>query len=88
MPTKKGYQKAQSEDLEVSLISGKYDTGTSINSNTSPMDRFRRYEEDFLNSSRIVSRGLKELSNCKGVVGKLYVFLFVKQKSLSLNGEK
>lgn len=71
MPTKKGYQKAQSDDLEVSLISEKYNSGTSITSNTSPMDRFRRYEEDFLNSSRIVNRGLKELSNCKGVVDQV-----------------
>jgi hypothetical protein len=71
MPTKKGYKKALSDDLEVSLISdNKYNSGTSITSNTSPMDRFRRYEEDFLNSSRIVSRGLKELSNTGGIVGK------------------
>jgi hypothetical protein len=34
------------------------------------MERFRRYEEDFLNSSRIVNRGLKELSNTAGVVGE------------------
>jgi hypothetical protein len=33
-----------------------------------PMDRFRRYEEDFLNSSRIISRGLKQLDSCQGNV--------------------
>ena len=73
MPSKKGYQKALSDDLEVSLLSEKYNSNTSLLSNTTPMDRFRRYEEDFLNSTRIVSRGLKELSSCGGVVGKDYI---------------
>jgi hypothetical protein len=32
------------------------------------MDRFRRYEEEFLNSSRIVSRGLRQLEATNGNV--------------------
>jgi hypothetical protein len=76
MPTKKGYKQANSssDELEVSLISSSYSSGPSTYSHThsssSPMERFRRYEEDFLNSSRIVNRGLKELSNTAGVVGE------------------
>lgn len=72
MQSRKGYQKAKSDDLEVSLISNShFESGTSIASNTSPMDRFRRYEEDFLNSSRIVNRGLKELALTNGVVDQV-----------------
>jgi len=33
-------------------------------------DRFKRYEEDFLNSTRIISRGMKQLESSSGNVGE------------------
>lgn len=37
--------------------------------------RFKRYEEDFVNSSRIVGRGIRQLETANGNVGKKVNFV-------------
>lgn len=63
-----GYQKANKEDPETLQLSSVSQSNNNSKKMQEPMDRFRRYEENFLNSSKIVNRGLKQLDAAKGHV--------------------